>query len=83
MNSSPSSSPRLTNRKTSSNKNDQLFSSLSSDEEEVKQKPLSAIGNKKGELTSSGEKDIQFLLNNVDMQLQKSRDFANKLAQKK
>ena len=75
MNSSPSSSPKLINRKTLESSYD-----ISSEEEEVKQKPASGL---KGELTSSGEKDIKFLLNTVDLQIQKSRDFANRLAQKK
>lgn len=50
--------------------------SLSSDDE-VKLKPSH------NKLTDSGEKSIMGLLSSVDVQLQKSKDFAEKLAKKK
>lgn len=85
MNSTPSSSPRSTRKATDGpiKKTGESSENDSSYEEEVKQKPLSVLENRNKGLTSSGEKDIKCLLDTVDMQLQKSRDFAEKLAQKK
>ena len=83
MNSSPSSSPQATKRNRSPDQSvgSPSHSSTSDEEEEVKQKPLSVLEGRA--LTSSGEKNIQSILDSADLQLRKSRDFAEKLAQKK
>ncbi len=83
MNSSPSSSPKATKRPRTPEQSvgSPLHSSNSDEEEEVKQKPLSVLEGRA--FTSSGEKNIQSILDSADLQLKKSRDFAEKLAQKK
>ena len=84
MNSSPSSSPRLTKKPAATGHTGPLESSVDStlsDEEEVKRKPSSVL--EENSLTNSGERKIKCLLDTVDVQLKKSRDFAEKLAQKK
>ena len=89
-NSSPSSSPRLSRSAIRQKPREQTDGQLSScensyseEEEEVKRKPLSLLSGFRVGLTDSGERDIKCLLDSVDEQLKISRNFAEKLAEKK